>query len=64
MADENESGRTRNERRDHDREARTYEASTGNPYHLPRVVRGAAVVLVLIVVVALTALFASGAFHW
>ena len=64
MAGESESGRTKNERQEHDRDARAYEATTGNPYHLSKVVRGAGVVLVVIVVVALTGLFVSGAFHW
>ena len=64
MAGESESGRNRNERQEHDRDARAYEATTGNPYHLSGVVRGAAAVLAVIMVVALTGLFVSGAFHW
>jgi hypothetical protein len=64
MAGESESGRNRNERQEHDREMRVYEATTGNPYHLSKVVRGAAAVLALIMVVALTGLFVSGTIHW
>ncbi len=64
MAGASESGRNRNERQEHDRESRAYEATTGNPYHLSRLVRGAAVVLAIVTVVALTGLFVSGAFHW
>jgi hypothetical protein len=64
MAGASESGRNRNERQEHDRETRAYEATTGNPYHLSKGVRGAAAVLAIIVLVALTGLFVSGAFHW
>jgi hypothetical protein len=64
MADENESGRNRNERQEHDRKTRAYEETTGNPYPLSRVARGAGGVLALAMVVALTGLFVSGAIHW
>lgn len=64
MADESESGRNRNERHEHDRKTREYEATTGNPYHLPKVARRVGGVLALIMVIALTVLFVSGAFHW
>jgi hypothetical protein len=64
VAGASESGRNRNERQEHDREARAHEATTGNPYHLSRAVRGAAAVLAIIALVALTGLFVSGAFHW
>ena len=64
MAGEGESGRNRNERQEHDRESRAYQATTGNPYHLSRAVRGAAAVLAIITVLALTGLFVSGTFHW
>ena len=64
MSGESESGRSRHDRQEHDRETRAYEATTGNPYHLSRLVRGAAAVLAIIMVVALTLLFVSGTFHW
>ena len=64
MAGESESGRNRNERQEHDRKARAYEETTGNPYHLSKVTRRVGGVLALIMVIALTVLFLSGAFHW
>ena len=63
MAGASESGRNRNERQEHDRESREYEATTGNPYHLSKAVRGAAAVLAILTAVALTGLFVIGAFH-
>ena len=47
----------------HDRKARSYEETTGNPYHLSKGARMVGGILVLIVVVAVTALFAVGFFH-
>ncbi len=66
MAGENESesGRNRNERKEHDRKTRAYEETTGNPYRLSKVARVAGGVLGLIMVIALTGLFVSGAIHW
>jgi hypothetical protein len=66
MADENESesGRSRNERKEHDHKTREYEETTGNPYHLSKVARGALGAVAAIMVVALTGLFVSGAIHW
>lgn len=64
MAGESESGQNGNERQEHDRKARAYAATTGNPYHLSKTVRGAAAVLAIIMVIALTGLFVSGAIHW
>ncbi len=64
MAGENESGRSSNERQEHDRKARAYEETTGNPYHLSKVARRVGGVLALIMVIALTVLFVSRAFHW
>jgi len=66
MADENESesGRNRNERQEHDRKTRAYEETTGNPYHLSKVARGAVGAVAAITVIALTGLFVSGAIHW
>ena len=64
MAHQSESGRNRNERQEHDRKARSYEETTGNPYHLSNAARTVVGVLALIVVIALTALFVSGSIHW
>src|SRR5674476_1373261 len=64
MAHQSESGRNRNERQEHDRKARSYEETTGNPYHLSKAARTVVGVLALIVVIALTALFVSGSIHW
>ena len=64
MGSESESGRVRHDRQEHDRETRAYEATTGNPYHLSRVLRAAAALLAVIAAVALTGLFVSGIFHW
>jgi hypothetical protein len=64
MAHQSESGRNRNERQEHDRKARSYEETTGNPYHLSKAARTVVGVLALIVVIALTGLFVSGFIHW
>ena len=64
MAHDNESGRNRNERQEHDRKSRSYEETTGNPYHLSKGARTVVGVLVLIVVIALTGLFVGGFIHW
>jgi hypothetical protein len=64
MTHQSESGRNRNERQEHDRKARFYEATTGNPYHLSKAARTVVGVLALIMVIALTALFVSGFIHW
>ena len=64
IANQDESGRNRNERQDHDRKTRSYEETTGNPYHLSRATRLVVGVLAVIVVITLTALFFSGAIHW
>ncbi len=64
MTGESESGRNRNERQEHDRKARAYEVTTGNPYHMSKTARRAGGVLALIMVIALTALFLSGVIHW
>ena len=63
MAQQSESGRNRNERKEHDRKTRSYEDSTGNPYHLPKAARAVGAILVLVVVIALTGLFVGGFFH-
>ena len=64
IANQDESGRNRNERQEHDRKTRSYEATTGNPYHLSRAARMVGGALALVVVISLTALFVSGAIHW
>jgi hypothetical protein len=64
IAHQDESGRNRNERQEHDRKTRSYEETTGNPYHLSKAARMVVGLLALIVVVALTGLFVSGAIHW
>jgi hypothetical protein len=64
IANQDESGRNRNERQEHDRKTRSYEETTGNPYHLSRATRLVVGVLAVIVVITLTALFFSGAIHW
>ena len=48
----------------HDRKSRSYEETTGNPYHLSKGARTVVGFLVLIVLVAVTALFAVGFIHW
>ena len=57
MAQQSESGRDRNERREHDRK-------TGNPYHLSQGVRMIGGLVAVIMVIALTGLFVSGMLHW
>ncbi len=64
MTQQSESGRDRNERSEHDRKARSYEETTGNPYHLSKGVRTGVGVLVLVVAIAVTALFVGGLIHW
>ncbi len=64
MADQGESGRNRNERKEHDRRTRAYEETTGNPYHLSSGVRMVVGALAVVVVITLTALFVSGVVHW
>jgi hypothetical protein len=64
MAHQGESGRSRNERQDHDRKARAYEETTGNPYHLSKGARMVVGLVILIVLVAVTWLFVVGFVHW
>jgi hypothetical protein len=64
MTHQDESGRNRNERQEHDRKTRSFEETTGNPSHLSRAARTAAGVLTLIMVIALTWLFVSGSIRW
>jgi hypothetical protein len=64
IANQDESGRTKNERREHDRKTRLYEETTGNPYHLSKGARMLGGLLAVVVVITLTALFFSGAIRW
>jgi hypothetical protein len=64
MAHQSESGRNRNERQEHDRKTRSYEETTGNPYHLSKAARTVVGALAVIVVIALTWLFVSGVIRW
>jgi hypothetical protein len=60
MTEQSESGRNRNERKEHDRKARAYEATTSNPYHLSTAGRVLVGVIIVVVVIALTWLFVGG----
>ena len=64
IANQDESGRNRNERQEHDRKTRSYEETTGNPYHLSKGARMLGGLLAVVVVITLTALFLSGAIRW
>jgi hypothetical protein len=64
IANQVESGRSRNERQEHDRRTRSYEETTGNPYHLSRAARMLGGLLAVVVVITLTALFLGGAIRW
>ena len=64
MAHDDESGRSRNERQEHDRKSRSYEETTGNPYHLSKGARTVVGVLVVLVAIALTGLFVGGFIRW
>ena len=61
---QSESGRDRNERRDHDRKAREYNDTTGNPWHLSNTTRAIGGVIVVVLIVGVTALFVGGIIHW
>ena len=64
MAPQEERGSSKSERREHDRKTRSYEGTTGNPYHLSSAWRLVGGVLAVIVVIALTGLFVGGFIHW
>jgi len=64
IANQDDSGQSGNERQEHDRKTRSYEATTGNPYHLSKTVRILGGALAVVVVITLTALFFSRAIHW
>ena len=59
-----ESGRTRSQRREHDRQARAHEADLGRPWHASPAIRYAFIVLAFVVVLTLTLLFIGGAIKW
>ena len=63
MTQQSESGRDRNERKDHDRKSRDYEDSTSNPYHLSKGGRLLFGIVAVIVIIAVTALFFRGFIH-
>jgi hypothetical protein len=58
------SGRTRSQRREHDRQARAQEASLGRPWHASPAIRYAFIVLAFVVVLTLTLLFVGGVIKW
>ena len=64
MALQSESGRDRNERQEHDRKARAYEETTGNPYHRSKAARMVVGALAVLASVALTGLFVGGFVRW
>ena len=59
-----ESGRSRNERREHDRQVRAQEASLGRPWHASPAIRYAFIVLAFVVVLSITLLFVGGVIKW
>ncbi len=61
-----ESGRHRNERREHDREAREYEENvyTGPAPHISKGARYAGLAVVVIVIIGITVLFMGGVIRW
>jgi hypothetical protein len=64
MAHQDEGGRSKNESREHDRETRSYEETTGNPYHFSKAMRLIGAVLAEIVVIALKRAISRGFVHW
>jgi hypothetical protein len=59
-----ESGRSRNERRAHDRQARAHEAELGRPWHASPAIRYAFIVLAFVVVLTISLLFIGGVIKW
>lgn len=59
-----ESGRTRNQRREHDRKERAYETAAVQPWHGSPIVRIGIAVVAVVTVVSITLLFLSGAIKW
>ena len=55
-----ESGRSRNQRRQHDARERTYEQHTEMAWHESKPLRYAMVAIVVIAILALTGLFVAG----
>jgi hypothetical protein len=59
-----ESGRSRTQRREHDRQVRAQEAELGRPWHASPAVRYGFIVLAVVVVLSITLLFVGGAIKW
>ena len=59
-----ESGRSRSQRRQHDRQVRAQEASLGRPWHASPAIRYAFIVLAFVVVASITLLFVGGVIKW
>lgn len=58
------SSHAHNSRKEHDREVRAYEETTGNPWHESKNARIGMAVVVVIAVVSITLLFISGVIRW
>ena len=59
-----ESSTSHNARRKHDAQVRSYEESTGNPWHQSNGARIGMGIIAVIAVVSLTLLFVSGVIRW
>ena len=59
-----ESGRTRAQRRQHDRQVKAHEADLGRPWHASPAIRYAFIVLAFVVVLSITLLFVGGFIKW
>ena len=59
-----ESGRTKSQRHKHDQKQKSYEETTGNPYHLSKGMQTFFAGLVIFMVISVTALFVGGFIRW
>ena len=59
-----ESSHSHNARKQHDRQERAYEQSTGNPWHESKNARIGMGIVAVIAVVSITLLFVSGVIRW
>jgi hypothetical protein len=59
-----ESGRRRNERREHDQHARTAEANLEAPWHANPAIRYGFIVLTAVVIFTISVLFIAGVIRW
>jgi hypothetical protein len=59
-----ESSHSHNARKQHDRQVRQYEDTTGNPWHQSKNARIGMAVVVVIAIVSITLLFISGVIRW